>query len=46
MAKALQPIALHQTHRAGVKMRPDRFRAVVLGRSGQPFRDLVERVVP
>src|ERR1051325_1297171 len=46
MREALDAIALHEPHRAGIERRPDSFRAVALGRQRQPFGDLVERVVP
>jgi hypothetical protein len=46
MAQTLQPIALHQAHRAGIVMRPDRLGAVALGGTGQPLSDEIERVVP
>ena len=46
MAQALDAVALHPPHRAGVVMRPYGFGAVALRGQGQPFGNLVERVVP
>src|SRR5271170_8124529 len=46
MPQTLQPVALHQTHRARVVMRPDRLAAVALRGAGQSFGDKVERAVP
>jgi hypothetical protein len=46
MAQAMDAIALHPPHGAGVVMRPYRLRAVPLCRLRECFRDAVERLVP
>src|SRR4029450_7027280 len=46
MAQAMDAVALHEAHGAGVKIRPDGLRAVALRRAGQSLRHRVERILP
>src|SRR5215472_7288113 len=46
VAQPVDAVALHEPHRAGVVIGPDRLRAVPLGRAGQLFGDLAESLVP
>ena len=46
MAQPVDAVALHQAHGAGVEIRPDGLRAVLLHLAHERFGDLVQRVVP
>ncbi len=46
MAQALDAVALHEPHRAGVEQRPDCFGTVTLCRAHELFGNFVERGVP
>ena len=46
VAQPLQPVVLHQSHRAAVEMRPHRLGPVALRRPRQLLGDFVERDVP
>src|SRR5262245_41213978 len=46
MAEAIDAVAHHQTHGAGVIIRPDTLGAVTLLGLNEFFRDQIERVVP
>ncbi len=46
VAQALDPVALHQPHGAGIEERPHGFGAEFLRGAGERLGDLVERVVP
>ncbi len=46
VAQPVDAVALHQAHRAGVVVRPDRGRAVPCGDVGEGVGDAVQRLVP
>ena len=46
VAQAVDAVALHEAHGAGVEVRPDGLRAVLLRLAHERFGDLVERIVP
>ncbi len=46
MAQALDAVALHEPHRAGIEVRPDGLRAVFLLSGDEFLRDEIERSFP
>jgi hypothetical protein len=46
VGEALDPVALHEAHGAGVPVGPDGLAPEPLLGPQQPFRDLVERLLP
>src|SRR5205823_272722 len=46
VAQALDPVALHESHGAGIEIGPNGFRTVALRRAREGFGDNIERIVP